>query len=61
MTTRIPQFPPFVVCVVREDGAWLVICREHGWLYSSYAAATSDATWLAQPWRSRSRPWRGRP
>ena len=34
MTARILQFPPFVVRLAEEDEAWLVICREHGWLYA---------------------------
>jgi hypothetical protein len=53
MTARIIQFPiprrtPFAVHVVRESEAWLVICRQHGWLHGDRAAALKDARWLAK-------------
>ena len=48
MTARILQFPPFVVRLAEEDEAWLVICREHGWLHGFRADASANAYWLAK-------------
>jgi hypothetical protein len=45
---RILQFPPFVVQLAEEDEAWLVICREHGWLYGSRVEASADAMLIAR-------------
>ena len=50
MTARIIEFPPrrsFAVRIMREDKAWLVICRDHGWLHSSRDAALADAAEIA--------------
>jgi hypothetical protein len=47
MTARIIPFPargPFAVHVVREEPAWLVICRDHG----SYQEAIREARELAR-------------
>ena len=48
MTAHILQFPPFVVRLSEVDEAWLVICREHGWLHGSRADASANAYWLAK-------------
>jgi hypothetical protein len=48
MTARILQSPPFVVRLAEEDEAWLVICREHGWLYGSRVEASADAMLIAR-------------
>ncbi len=48
MTAQIIQFSvrgPFVVRIEREGPAWLVVCRDHGWLFgdrSDAAAAAHD-------------------
>ena len=53
MTAKILKFPPrgrfssFPVRVVREDPAWLVIYRGHGWLHGSYQEAIRDAQEIA--------------
>lgn len=50
MTARILAFPqrsPFAVHIAREDGAWLVICRAHGWLFGSRGEALVNARELA--------------
>jgi hypothetical protein len=47
---RIIRFPPrgpFVVRVAHTDGAWLVTCREHGWLFGSRQEALADAAKIA--------------
>jgi hypothetical protein len=49
--TNILPFPPrgpFAVHVEREDEAWLVICREHGWLHTSRHEALADAASIAR-------------
>ena len=39
------------------DEAWLVICREHGWLHGSRADASANAYWSCkEPRRSNYRP-----
>jgi hypothetical protein len=51
MTARILQFPsrgPFAVSVLHDrDGAWLVVCRERGWLFGSQREALADASEIA--------------
>jgi hypothetical protein len=50
MTARIIPFPPrgpFAVRIEREDQAWLVICREHGWVHGSRHEALADAAEIA--------------
>jgi hypothetical protein len=37
-----------VVRLAEEDEAWLVICREHGWLYGSRVEASADAMLIAR-------------
>jgi hypothetical protein len=51
MTARIISFPPrrsVSVRIMREAEAWLVICREHGWLHGSRDAALADANEIAE-------------
>jgi hypothetical protein len=51
MTARIIRFPsrgPFSVRVEREEGAWLVICRRHGWLHGSWREAITEAAEIAR-------------
>jgi hypothetical protein len=46
MTAQTISFPsrgPFTVIVEREETAWLVLCRSHGWLYGDFAEAIRDA------------------
>jgi hypothetical protein len=49
MTNIIPFPPrgPFAVRVEREAEAWLVICRQHGWLFGSLREALADAAEIA--------------
>ena len=50
MTAQIIPFPqrgPFVVRVEREDAAWIVVCRDHGWLHGDKRAAIADAIEIA--------------
>lgn len=50
MTARILQFPPrgpFAVQIVREDPAWLVICKQHAWLFGSRREAMAEAREIA--------------
>jgi hypothetical protein len=47
MTAVILPFPVFHVRIAREGPAWLVICRDHGWLHGSRADAAADTRWLA--------------
>lgn len=51
MTARIIPFPqraPFTVRVEREEAAWLVICRGHGWLHASFRQAIAEANVIAR-------------
>ena len=43
-----PQRSPFVVRVEREGPAWLVVCRDHGWLHGDRSAAIADANTIAR-------------
>jgi hypothetical protein len=50
MTARIIEFPPprsFSVRIMREAKAWLVLCRENGWLHGDRTAALVDAAEIA--------------
>jgi hypothetical protein len=50
MTARLLQFPPrgpFCVRVEREEAAWIVVCRQHGWLFGSRREALADAYEIA--------------
>ena len=48
MSAAILPFPIFHVRIVREGPAWLVICRDPGWLHGSRADASANAYWLAK-------------
>lgn len=53
MTIRnnIIPFPPrgpFAVRIEREAEAWLVLCRDHGWLHGDYRAAIAEAYVIAR-------------
>ena len=51
MTARIIPFPPrtpFAVCIEREGPAWLVTCRNHGWLHGDCRSAIAEASALAR-------------
>ena len=46
MTARIIPFPqrgPIAVRVVRDGEAWLVVCRDHGWLHGDLDHALDAA------------------
>lgn len=44
-----PLLPfPFVVMVLREHPAWLVVARDHGWLFGSCSEALTEASELAR-------------
>jgi hypothetical protein len=50
MTAHVILFPargPFVVRIEREEAAWLVVCRSHGWLHGSQRDAIADAEAVA--------------
>jgi hypothetical protein len=50
MTAQIFSFPPrgpFVVRIEREEAAWLVVCRSHGWLHASQRDAIADVEAVA--------------
>ena len=47
MTAVILPFPAYHVRIAREHPAWLVICRDHGWLHGSHADAAANTGWLA--------------
>jgi hypothetical protein len=42
-----PPRGPFSVRIDREGPAWLVICRDHGWVYGSQHEALADAQEIA--------------
>src|SRR4029453_10913285 len=51
MSARVIPFPqraPFAVRVEREGPAWLVICRNHGWLHADHCDAVNQATAIAR-------------
>jgi hypothetical protein len=52
MTATIIRFPDRrtdCVRILREDnGAWLVLAREHGWLHGDHDSALHDAEWLGR-------------
>ena len=50
MTAHILEFPqrgPFSVRIERGDAAWIVTCRDHGWLHGDKRAAIADAIEIA--------------
>jgi hypothetical protein len=51
MSGTVIAFPPrgpFSVRIMREDMAWLVVCRSHGWLHGSQHEALRDAWEIAR-------------
>jgi hypothetical protein len=51
MSASILRFPPrriVSIRVEREDDAWIVLARKHGWIHGSRAAAIADANELAR-------------
>ena len=51
ISNNVIPFPPrgpFCVRIVRDaEAAWLVICRDHGWLHADRRDAIEDATAIA--------------
>jgi hypothetical protein len=50
LTAQIIPFPqrgPFTVHVVCDGVAWLVVCRDYGWLHSNFRDAFIDAVDIA--------------
>jgi hypothetical protein len=50
-TAQIISFPPrgpFVVRILRDGVAWLVVCRDHGWLHGGLDHAIDDADEIAE-------------
>jgi hypothetical protein len=45
-----PPRGPFRVVITREDNAWLVVARSHGWLFGDAPAAFREARALAHAW-----------
>ena len=51
MTARIIRLPPRrsgAIWILRDEGAWLVVARGHGWLHGDHASAVEDARWLSE-------------
>jgi hypothetical protein len=49
--TAVARFPmrlSSAVWITRENSAWLVIAREHGWLFGSRREADIEARWLGR-------------
>jgi hypothetical protein len=44
---RFPDRRATAIRIIRDDAAWLVVAREHGWLYGSRESAVADARWLS--------------
>jgi hypothetical protein len=50
MSAHVIRFPArrsAAVWILRAEGAWLVVARDHGWVHGDLAAAVEDARWLA--------------
>jgi hypothetical protein len=45
---EFPERGPFAVSISREDSAWLVVARDHGWLHGSHRQALADAERVAR-------------
>ena len=45
---NFPERGPFAVRISREDSAWLVTCRDHGWLHGMHHEALADAELIAR-------------
>jgi hypothetical protein len=44
---KFPERGPFAVRIEREDSAWIVVARDHGWLHGSRHEALADAERIA--------------
>jgi hypothetical protein len=58
---RVIRFPArryAAVWILEQDGGWLVLARNHGWLHGDRRAALTDAVWLS---RNLGLPVRGAP
>lgn len=44
---QFPQRGPFAVRVERDGVAWIVVCRDHGWLHGDERNAIRDAESIA--------------
>lgn len=50
MSSSVLNFPlrrSVAIWITREGPAWLVLAREHGWLFGSHSEAEVEARWLA--------------
>lgn len=45
---RFPVRNAACIWLTREEDAWLVLARDHGWLHGDYASALADALWLSK-------------
>jgi hypothetical protein len=45
---KFPERGPFAIRIEREDSAWLVVARDHGWLHGSRHEALADAERIAR-------------
>jgi hypothetical protein len=45
---RFPMRCAACVWLVREGSGWLVVVREHGWIFGDRRSALADARWLAR-------------
>jgi hypothetical protein len=51
ISNNVIPFPPrgpFAVRIIRKAEAWLVLCRDHGWLHGDYQQAKAEAHELAR-------------
>jgi hypothetical protein len=46
-TLRFPMRRSLAVWITRDGPAWLVLAREHGWLFGSRVEADAEARWLS--------------
>jgi hypothetical protein len=44
---HFPMRRSLAVWITRDGPAWLVLAREHGWLFGSRSEADAEARWLA--------------
>jgi hypothetical protein len=42
------RFQSTAVWIAREDQAWLVLARGHGWLFGCYREALREVRWLSR-------------
>lgn len=48
MIVRFPARASAAIWIMREQEAWLVLARSHGWLHGSREHALDTAKWLSQ-------------